>query len=147
MELNSFVDLVVNTTYPTSICHSPEDEIIPFGHAPNVSLNPYLYPMTVFSFPPSGSHFESNIFCYTGYILQFGDGRLSPNPLNGIDPLPEPATCDGRSPTTVSPTIMAPVMPVTPTEIPTSQPTPGSGATSVWSGMWLGAVVTVLLKS
>lgn len=118
---NTFIDFVESTTFPISICHSPVDDVIPIEHAPaSISGNPLLYELKVLGQGPTLGHFESSVFCYTAYVLQFSEFGSAPVSLKGIDPLPDPSTClspntatpvtaTSMGPTTVTPNTAAPV--------------------------------------
>jgi len=56
IEENTLIGLVESTTFPTTICHSPNDEAIPIDHAPDVSINPLLSTLTLLGQGPSGGH-------------------------------------------------------------------------------------------
>jgi hypothetical protein len=93
-----------------TICHSPNDEVIPIGHAPDVSINPLLSTLTLLGQGPSGGHAANAIFCRLAFILQFSASGSALVPLSGIEPLTDASTCTG----TVAPTTAAPVITVAP---------------------------------
>lgn len=39
---NDVLDIVLQADYPVSICHSVNDELVPYEYVPDTSLNPYL---------------------------------------------------------------------------------------------------------
>jgi len=118
IEENTSIDLIESTTFPVSICHSPNDELVPIGHAPrDVSINPLLSKLTLLGQAPTAGHFESSFVCQMAFILQFTDFGSAPAPLSGIEPLTDPSTCTATvSPvsTSVAPATLAPVITVAP---------------------------------
>jgi hypothetical protein len=103
IEENTSIDLIESTTFPVSICHSPNDELVPIGHAPtDVSINPLLSKLTLLGQGPTAGHFESSFLCQMAFILQFTDFGSAPAPLSGIEPLTDPSTCTTA---TVSPSV------------------------------------------
>ena len=95
IEENTFIDLIESTTFPVSICHSPNDDLVPIGHAPDVSINPMLSKLTLLGQGPTAGHFESSFLCQMAFILQFTVFGSAPAPLSGIEPLTGPSLyCD-----------------------------------------------------
>ena len=116
IEENTFIDLIESTTFPVSICHSPNDDLVPIGHAPDVSINPLLSKLTLLGQGPTAGHFESSFLCQMAFILQFTAFGSAPAPLSGIEPLTDPSTCTATvSPVSdVAPATLAPVIMVAP---------------------------------
>ena len=104
------IGLVESTTFPTTICHSPNDEAIPIGHAPDVSINPLLSTLTLLGQGPTGGHADSSFVCQMAYILQFSASGSASALLSGIGPLTDASTCTG----TVVPTTATTVITVAP---------------------------------
>ena len=123
IEENTFIDLIESITFPVSICHSPNDDLVPIGHAPDVSINPLLSKLTVFGQGPTVGHFESSFLCQMAFILQFTAFGSAPAPLSGIEPLTDPSTCTATvSPvSSVAPATLAPVITVAPATLAPGQ--------------------------
>jgi hypothetical protein len=123
IEENTLIDLVESTTFPTSICHSPNDEAIPIGNAPDVSINPLLSTLTLLGQGPTGRHGESSFICQMAYILQFSAFGSAPAPLSGIEPLTDPSMCTATvSPVSdVAPATPAPAIMVAPATLAPTQ--------------------------
>jgi hypothetical protein len=110
---NSYIDLVESTTFPISICHSPDDEIVAFANAPpDLSANSLLYPATIFGGlqTPTGSHIEAGLFCSLYQILQFSDFSQAPfsSLMTGIESNTATTTTTSSCNTTAVPTTMTP---------------------------------------
>eukprot|EP00545_Synedropsis_sp_CCMP1620_P013299 CAMPEP_0119010224 /NCGR_PEP_ID=MMETSP1176-20130426/4873_1 /TAXON_ID=265551 /ORGANISM="Synedropsis recta cf, Strain CCMP1620" /LENGTH=586 /DNA_ID=CAMNT_0006962851 /DNA_START=90 /DNA_END=1847 /DNA_ORIENTATION=+ len=103
---NEAIGLAAGTRFPLSICHSPDDDIVGFPNAPDLSSNTNLYEMKVFGVGASGGHFDGLVFCQLGYVLQFSAFGSAPNVLTGVGPLPDPNACGVAE--TVAPVSLAP---------------------------------------
>lgn len=124
------LQLVQETTFPISICHSPDDMLVPrSGHAPNVSANPLLSERTVFGFAPEGPHVVNSAFCTFGFVVQF----TLDSELGAAEPLEDPTTCGTVAPAAPSSpndmtgapvSIPVTVAPADVTASPTMSPTP-----------------------
>jgi hypothetical protein len=159
IEENSFIDLVEATTFPVTICHSPDDELVSIGNAPNISANPLLSNMTLLGTGVNGSHFDALVFCYMTQVLQFSSFGSSPTPLTGIEALADPSKCNNStttaqpaapnvaSPTTSNPGPSAASPSVAPATTPTNRPTTPSSNAGAGSGFSLHAVAWVLVSS
>ena len=123
IEENTFIDLIESITFPVSICHSPNDDLVPIGHAPDVSINPLLSKLTVFGQGPTVGHFESSFLCQMAFILQFTAFGSAPAPLSGIEPLTDPSMCTATvSPVSdVAPATPAPAIMVAPATLAPTQ--------------------------
>jgi hypothetical protein len=117
---NSVYDWVEATTFPISICHSPNDTMIPISHIPNVSSSPLLSMGTILGRGPDGDHYASFIFCHMVQILQFSSLSSSPIPLTGIESLTDPSQCaeTPNSPSSTVPTSTPQDQPIAPTSSP-----------------------------
>jgi hypothetical protein len=132
IEENSYVDLIEATEFPVTICHSPNDELVPIANAPNVSTNPLLSKMTLLGQEVLGTHYECMIFCYMTQIIQFSSFGSVSIPLTGIEPLSDPSKCNANAQPASAPTNAA--MPSAPSAAtPTAKPTPSSNAAAVGS--------------
>jgi hypothetical protein len=151
MKDNSIYDWVQNTTFPISICHSPNDSIIPISHVPDISSSSssssslqLLSKGTILGRGPDGDHMEASIFCHMVQILQFTSLGTSRVPLSGIEPLSDPSSCrQDQNASSVSPVLTptrAPPYDSTPTTFPMDDsnnnnnlPTRSSHSPSSWS--------------
>lgn len=113
LDENSYIDWVESTTFPISICHSPDDEIVPFANAPpDLSVNSLLYSATIFGGlqTPTGSHIRAGVFCNLYQILQFSEFSQAPfsSLMIGIESNAGSATTSSSCNTTGVPTTMTP---------------------------------------
>ncbi|KAI2504475.1 hypothetical protein MHU86_9974 [Fragilaria crotonensis] len=127
LEENSYIDLVEATTFPISICHSPDDEVVPIAHAPNMSANSLLYEASLFGslLAATGSHVEAGAFCNLYQLFQFSEFSSVPfssssSSLAGIvgtsNDIPSSCT-ELATPTPMNGSSLAPTM------FPTASPT------------------------
>ena len=138
LQENSYIDLVEATTFPISICHSPDDEIVPMSiNAPSENVmdgsNKLLYSATIFNGlqKPTGTHVEAFLFCSVYQILQFSYFSQAPlAPLAVVVRTAATTTCggDNNAGTIVS----------------TSASCPRSGFSSWW-GTALLSIVTIVI--
>ena len=123
---NSYIDLLENVTFPISICHSADDEIVPVSNAPNMSVNPLLYEATLLGQRASGSHVMAAAFCSFFQLSQFTSFASSPFPLSGVissNVANETVTCTNQDSAFSPPAPTAPTAMPAPTA-PTAMPAP-----------------------
>ncbi|KAL9187693.1 hypothetical protein ACHAXT_006071 [Thalassiosira profunda] len=86
---NDLIDILESFDYPVVICHSPEDEIIPYENVPNTTEYAHLTLIEdiVPSLQPSGTHAESGAQCTMSFLFPFMDPTSD---VRTIEPLDDP---------------------------------------------------------
>jgi hypothetical protein len=132
---NDLTETVLNATFPIRLCNSPDDVLVDYGNAPNVSLNDNLD-----LFVASGSHVEAGGTCLVQIVLWF----LGPD-FTSFDADAAPALEVGEQRGTPSPSPSKP-SPSQPTPTSTSAASPMSCFTSSCRRSGLVAVLAASLS-
>jgi hypothetical protein len=117
---NDLSDEIANPPFPVVLCHSPEDELIPYALSPNVSASENLTEFSLLGgITASGSHAEAGLFCFFSMVLPFtvfhtGPSAIEQVPLDTCADAPTqvpdgtPTQAPGTPPTEAPPTTMIP---------------------------------------
>jgi cell division septation protein DedD len=117
-EENDLTDKVSDPPFPVVLCHSPQDELIPYALAPNASSSENLTEFNLFGITASGSHAEAALFCFFPMVLPFTVYSMGPSAIEQV-PIEScaaaPTDAPGATPTEAPPPTEGPG---TPTEAP-----------------------------
>ena len=95
---NSLVDDIEQTNTPTTLCYSPDDNIIGIHNMPNLSASPLLSELTLLGQRASGQHSSAVGICLFAQVLNFPTSSSTPLP-NSIDPITDSSQCTVSNPT------------------------------------------------
>ena len=119
LQENDLVDILEETPYPVSICHSRDDTLVSFDNIPDIFANPLLNLVAL----NGVDHLDASFDCYFSWLIFF----LNDANVRNV-PVVDKTLPDGCSLLTLSPTRS----PFFPTGAPSSVPSPDSGAVGPW---------------
>lgn len=156
---------IANPPFPVVLCHSPDDEIIPYTQHPDVSASENLTDFKLLGITASGSHGEAGLyvevacasfrftlpvsyvclhsyrFCFFSMVLPFTVFNTGPSATEQV-PLDTCASAPTEASSPGTPTEAPP-----PTEAPLTTPTTSAGYRECLSYFTLSLVSFLWLKS
>lgn len=126
---SSLVDALLNDIdFPTSICHSPNDDLIAYANIPSdlsANSNLELYQPMIPLLGPMGNHQVDHVLCPLDSVIFIAneEGDDTSTKIIPLDePLPAECLADTTTPTTAPVLVMTPAPDTTPATEPTDAP-------------------------